>query len=76
MVPRSKPFVTFMGDEACQPIITGNDTAAAIGTDGLPMKTFRSATVAVNSDYFTAYNIRFEVDFRQMTLLFRSPYLG
>lgn len=60
LVPRSKPFVTFIGDDARQPVITGNDTAAAIGMDGLPMKTFRSATVAVNSDYFIAYNIRFE----------------
>jgi pectinesterase len=60
LVPRSKPFVTFMGDDARPPVITGNDTAAAIGMDGLPLKTFSSATVAVNSDYFIAYNIRFE----------------
>lgn len=60
LIPRWKPFVTFMGDEARQPVITGNDTAAALGMDGMPMKTFRSATVAVNSDYFIAYNIRFE----------------
>ncbi|GLJ10580.1 hypothetical protein SUGI_0131060 [Cryptomeria japonica] len=60
LVPRAKPFVTFVGDESEQPIITGNDTASTVGKDGQTMKTFHSATVAVNSDYFIAYNIRFE----------------
>jgi len=66
--------VTFIGDDARQPVITGNDTAAAIGMDGLPMKTFCSATVAVNSDYFIAYNIRFEVYFRKITMKFRFSF--
>eukprot|EP01018_Ginkgo_biloba_P027704 Gb_08496 [translate_table: standard] len=59
-IPKKKPFVTFMGDAQEKPIITGNDTASVVGMDGLPLKTFGSATVAVNSNYFIAYNIRFE----------------
>lgn len=62
--------MTFIGDDARQPVITGNVTAAAIGMDALPMKTFRSATVAVNSNYFIAYNIRFDVYFRKITVKF------
>nr|XP_033511744.1 probable pectinesterase 68 isoform X3 [Nicotiana tomentosiformis] len=59
-IPRSLPFVTFRGDSSDPPRITGNDTAAAAGTDGRPLKTFQSATVSVDADYFVATNVIFE----------------
>ncbi|XP_062087064.1 putative pectinesterase 63 [Humulus lupulus] len=52
MVDRSKPFVTFYGDEANVPVITFDGTAEKFGT-------WNSATVAVESDYFVAANIAF-----------------
>ncbi|OIT08163.1 PREDICTED: probable pectinesterase 53 [Nicotiana attenuata] len=59
-IPRSLSFVTFLGDSSDPPRITGNDTAAAAGTDGRPLKTFQSATVSVDADYFVAVNVIFE----------------
>uniref|UniRef100_A0A803LEZ6 pectinesterase n=1 Tax=Chenopodium quinoa TaxID=63459 RepID=A0A803LEZ6_CHEQI len=59
-IPKTKPFITFMGDPDNPPIITGNDSASATRGDGTPLSTFQSATVAVDADYFIAYNIIFE----------------
>ncbi|XAR61446.1 Pectinesterase [Bertholletia excelsa] len=60
VIPRTMPFVTLLGDASDPPIITGNDTASASGTDGRPLRTFQSATVAVDANYFVAVNIKFE----------------
>lgn len=39
----------------------GNDTASSINErDGKPLKTFQSATVAIDASYFIAINIKFE----------------
>lgn len=60
-IPRDLPFVTFIGDATDPPTITGNDTASVIGRNGVPLKTFQSATVGVDANYFVAMNIIFEV---------------
>lgn len=60
-IPRDLPFVTFVGDASDPPTITGNDTASVIGRNGVPLKTFKSATVGVDANYFVAINIKFEV---------------
>lgn len=54
LVDRSRPFVTFMGDPLAMPIITFDGTAAKFGT-------WNSATVAVESHFFMAVNMVFEV---------------
>ncbi|KAK2968309.1 hypothetical protein RJ640_021698 [Escallonia rubra] len=59
-IPRTLPFVTFLGDSSEPPTITGNDTASVTGRDGMPLKTFQSATVAIDANYFVAVNIKFE----------------
>ncbi|XP_034689950.1 probable pectinesterase 53 [Vitis riparia] len=59
-IPRALPFVTFLGDASDPPTITGNDTASVIGRNGVPLKTFQSATVGVDANYFVAINIKFE----------------
>lgn len=61
MIPRNMEFITLIGDATKPPTITGNDTAAVIGRDGMPFGTFHSATVAVDANYFVAVNIKFEV---------------
>lgn len=53
-VTRSKPFVTFYGDEHDMPTIVFDGTALQYGT-------VYSATVAVESDYFVAVNVAFVV---------------
>ncbi|KAK3034656.1 hypothetical protein RJ639_033611 [Escallonia herrerae] len=40
------------GDSSEPPTITGNDTASVTGRDGMPLKTFQSATVAIDANYF------------------------
>ncbi|KAL2935022.1 putative pectinesterase 53 [Bienertia sinuspersici] len=59
-IPRTKPFISFIGDPSNPPTITGNDTASMTGGDGTPLSTFRSATIAVDSDYFIALYIIFQ----------------
>lgn len=61
VIPKSMPFITLLGDPASPPIISGNDTAAKMGDNGRALKTFRSPTVAVNSNFFLAAYIQFEV---------------
>ncbi|KAJ0976436.1 hypothetical protein J5N97_018401 [Dioscorea zingiberensis] len=60
VIPKSKSFITIVGSSSDPPIITGNDTAATKGSNGVPLNTFHSAIVAVNANYFVAANIRFE----------------
>ncbi|XP_065625188.1 probable pectinesterase 53 [Quercus suber] len=59
-IPRTLPFVTFLGDAIDPPTITGNDTASLAGRDGSPIGTFESATVSVDANYFVAINMKFE----------------
>ncbi|KAI9182505.1 hypothetical protein LWI28_025981 [Acer negundo] len=59
-VPRRLPFITFLGNSSDPPIITGNDTASVAGKDGRPLKTYQSATVTVDANYFVAINMKFE----------------
>lgn len=61
-IPKTLPFVTFLGNSSDPPTITGNATASATGSDGKPLKTFQSATVAVDANYFVAINMKFEVN--------------
>jgi len=60
-IPRTLPFVTFLGDSSEPPTITGNDTASVSGKDGKPLRTYQSATVAVDANYFVAISMKFEV---------------
>ncbi|GMY36755.1 probable pectinesterase 53 [Fagus crenata] len=61
-IPRTLPFVTFLGDANDPPTITGNDSASVPGREGMPLGTFQSATVAVDANYFVAINMKFEVN--------------
>lgn len=61
VIPETLPFITFSGDAMNRTVITWNDSYSTIGSDGHPLKTFNSASVAVNADYFVAINIVFEV---------------
>lgn len=53
-IPSSKPYITFLGSGSDVTTITWDDTATSAGS------TFKSASVAVNSDYFIARDISFQ----------------
>jgi pectinesterase len=55
-VPKSKPFVTFLGEGADQTKITWHDTSASSNNS-----TFKSASVSVMANGFVARNLAFEV---------------
>ncbi|XP_058776367.1 probable pectinesterase 53 [Vicia villosa] len=59
MIPQTLPFITFFGD-ASKPTFSWNDSNSTIGSDGHPLGTFNTPTVAVNADYFMAINVTFE----------------
>nr|XP_043618784.1 pectinesterase QRT1 [Erigeron canadensis] len=62
MIPASKPYISFIGDpnHASQTVLSWNDKASDIYKDGSELGTYRTATVAVESDYFCASGITIE----------------
>ncbi|CAA7062688.1 unnamed protein product [Microthlaspi erraticum] len=62
-VPRTKPYISFIGNEsyAEQTVISWNDKASDRDTTGKEeLGTFRTATVSIDSDFFCATAITFE----------------
>ncbi|PIA30788.1 hypothetical protein AQUCO_05400116v1 [Aquilegia coerulea] len=59
-VPRTKPYISFIGTQSDQTIITYNAKASDKDVHGHELGTFSTATVEVESDYFTATEITIE----------------
>ncbi|KAB1203837.1 Pectinesterase QRT1 [Morella rubra] len=61
-VPSSKPYISFIGNEnrTSDTIITWSNKASDKDRDGVQLGTYRSASVAIESDYFCAAGITFE----------------
>ena len=59
-VQREKRFVTLVGEDATRTIITYHLNATMPGEDGKPIGTFRTPTVTIDADDFTADNLTFE----------------
>ena len=59
-VPPQKGAVTFEGEDAATTIITGTNNALTPDGAGKPLGTFRSATVFIQDDAFSASNITFQ----------------
>ncbi|CAH1450261.1 unnamed protein product [Lactuca virosa] len=59
IVPPSKPYISFIGDEkkASETILSWNDKASDKYKDGSELGTYRTASVDVQSDYFCASGI-------------------
>lgn len=55
VVPKKKPFVSFIGSGTGASKITWNSTASQSGS------TYESFSVAIEAEYFCACNITFEV---------------
>ncbi|XP_042477643.1 pectinesterase QRT1-like, partial [Macadamia integrifolia] len=60
-VPRTKPYVSFIGKQNSQTVITGYAKASDKDANGTEIGTFGSATVNVESDYFCSTEITFEI---------------
>ncbi|KAL5735682.1 hypothetical protein ACOSP7_030139 [Xanthoceras sorbifolium] len=62
IVPSTKPYISFIGDQrqVSETVITWNNKASDLDTNGMELGTYNSASVAVLSDYFCATGITFE----------------
>lgn len=61
-VPRTKPYISFIGDQnrINETVITWSDKASDKDSLGNELGTFRSASVTVESDYFCSSGITYE----------------
>src|SRR5262245_39296302 len=59
-VQREKRFVSLVGEDPLRTVITYDLNANVAGPDGKPIGTFRTPTVQIDADDFTAENITFE----------------
>lgn len=59
-VQREKRFVLLVGADPSRVVITYDLYASMVGPDGKPIGTFRTPTVQIDADDFTAENITFE----------------
>lgn len=59
-VQREKHFVILVGEDPARTIITYDLHASMIGPNGKPIGTFRTPTVTIDADDFTAENVTFE----------------
>jgi pectinesterase len=59
-VPNNKPLLTFEGEDAKTTILTGGLGAKMKDSGGKELGTFRTATVYLDADDFTAKNLTFE----------------
>ncbi|CAA6657305.1 unnamed protein product [Spirodela intermedia] len=60
VVPITKPYISFIGNESSETVISWHTRASDRDTGGQVIGTLGSATVAVESDYFCARGITFE----------------
>lgn len=67
-MPRSKPYISLVGNESqmSSTIISWNNKASDRGRNGGSLGTYRSASVTIESDYFCATEITFEVLFKKV----------
>ncbi|KAF8409715.1 hypothetical protein HHK36_005794 [Tetracentron sinense] len=60
LVPITKPYISFIGNQNSTTVITWNTKASDKDTNGQEIGTYNTASVAVESDYFCATGITFE----------------
>src|SRR5262249_43762136 len=59
-IQREKRFVSLVGEDPIRTVITYNLNANMLGTEGRPIGTFRTPSVFIDADDFTAENVTFE----------------
>ena len=61
-VQREKRFVALVGEDPARTIVTYGRKASDLGLDGQPIGTFRTPTMYVDADDFSAENLTIEND--------------
>lgn len=61
VVPVRKPYITFQGAGRDVTVIEWHDRASDRGPNGQQLRTYRTASVTVFANYFSARNISFKV---------------
>lgn len=61
MINETKHYITFLGDGMNKTVITWNDTAGDFDDQDVLLKTYRSATVGISSEWFIAKGVTFVV---------------
>lgn len=61
VVPATKPYITFQGAGKDVTVIEWHDRASDPGPNGQQLRTYRTASVTVFANYFSARNISFKV---------------
>ena len=61
VINETKHYITFLGDGMNKTIITWNDTAGDFDDSDVLLKTYRSATVGISSEWFIAKGVTFVV---------------
>lgn len=66
IVPSRKPYISFVGKkkQKSNTIISWNNKASDKDSNGGNLGTYRSASVTIESDYFCATEITFEVNYK------------
>lgn len=75
-IPPLKSYITIEGAGTDKTIVKWGDTAQTPGPNGRPLGTYGSATFAVNSPYFLAKNITFQVSKLKILSLYFNPNLA
>ncbi len=60
VVPHEKTFLSLVGDDPKSTVLTDDWYASMLGSDGKAIGTFRTSSVTVQADDFSAENITFE----------------
>ncbi|KAM5572890.1 putative pectinesterase 68 [Rosa sericea] len=60
LVPATKPYITFQGAGKDATVIEWHDRASDRGPNGQQLRTYRTASVTVLANYFSARNISFK----------------
>lgn len=60
-MPATKPYITFQGAGKDATVIEWHDRASDPGPNGQQLRTYRTASVTVFANYFSARNISFKV---------------
>lgn len=61
VVPVTKPYITFQGEGREETVIEWHDRASDRGPNGQQLRTYKTASVIVFANYFSARNISFKV---------------
>lgn len=61
VVAATKPYITFEGAGRDETVIEWHDRASDLGPNGQQLRTYRTASVTVFANFFSARNISFKV---------------